>query len=197
MNLPPLKLLPLSILVVTLLLLAGPSLGQSGDRGLYLTAKLGSTDVEADIEDIFDQVIDGDEDSTTFEVGYKLNRFFGVQAGYHDLGDFASVSTCPECEILTVPLRAETTAYSLSVVPQTRVFWRLSVFGKIGMAFLDTDLRTDLGAQSEPIDSFSDEEVIYGAGARFRIFSNLSVLAEWEQIGSDIETVSIGATLQF
>ena len=195
MRLPVMPVTPLAF-VVALTLLTGPAAAQD-ERGLYLTAKLGSTDVEADIEDVFDQVIDGDEDSTTFEVGYKLNRFFGVQAGYHDLGDFASAAICPECENLTVPLRAETTAYSIAAVPQTRVFWRLSVFAKVGMAFLDTDLRTDLGAQSEPVDSFSDEEVIYGAGARFRIFANLSVLAEWEQIGSDIETISVGATLQF
>ncbi|MEM9409222.1 MAG: hypothetical protein AAGA81_24545, partial [Acidobacteriota bacterium] len=81
--------------LATVLVLFGFGQAMAEDRGLYVAAKLGSTDVEAELGDTFDQVIDGDEDSTTFEIGFKVNRFWAVQAGYHDFGNFdASVFGC-------------------------------------------------------------------------------------------------------
>ena len=186
-----------ALVVLAAVLLAVPALAQDYDRGFYFSVKFGSTDVDAELDDTFDQVIDGDEDSTTYEVGFKFNRFFGVQAGYHDFSKYLSMSTCPACTALTVPVEAETTAYSLAIVPQLDLFWRLSVFGKAGVVFTETELDSVIGDTREFIDDFSDEDIIYGVGARFRLISNLSVFAEWESIAEDLETVSVGATLQF
>ncbi|MEM9405950.1 MAG: porin family protein, partial [Acidobacteriota bacterium] len=68
--------------------------------------------------------------------------------------------------------------------------WRLSVFGKVGLVIWESEI--------DALDEdFTEEDIIYGLGARFRLLGNLSVFAEWEQIASDIETVSLGAHLQF
>ncbi|MEM1250393.1 MAG: outer membrane beta-barrel protein [Acidobacteriota bacterium] len=177
--------------LATVLVLFGFGQAMAEDRGLYVAAKLGSTDVEAELGDTFDQVIDGDEDSTTFEIGFKVNRFWAVQAGYHDFGDFdTSVFGCEACGEGGLALRADTKAYSLSFVPQLDLIWRLSVFGKVGLVIWESEI--------DALDEdFTEEDIIYGLGARFRLLGNLSVFAEWEQIASDIETVSLGAHLQF
>lgn len=187
-----------TLCIATLLVLFGVSQGLAQDRGLYVAAKLGSTDVEADLGDTFDQVIDGDEDSTTFEIGFKFNRFWAVQAGYHDFGNFdTSLLGCEACGDGGLVLDADTRAYSLSVVPQIDLVWRVSIFAKVGLAIWETEIDAITDDTSQFVDDFTDEDIIYGVGARFRLLGNLSAFAEWEQIASDIETISIGAHLQF
>lgn len=168
------------------------------DRGLYVTAKLGSTDVEASLGDTFDQVIDGDEDSKTFEVGFKFSRFWAVQLGYHDFGNFNGTAFgCEACGEGGLGLQADTKAYSIAFVPQIDLIWRVSVFGKAGLVLWETEVDAVTGDTRRFIDDFSEEDIIYGLGARFRLLGNLSVFAEWERIASEIETISLGATLQF
>ncbi len=180
-------------------LLALPAMAQDRDRGFYVSAKLGSTDVEADLGDTFDQVVDGDEDSTTFEAGFKFSRFWAVQAGYHDFGNIESDAF--GCEVCgdgnSLRFDADTKAYSLSVVPQLDLVWRVSIFGKIGLVIWETEVDIVADDVSEFVDDFTEEDILYGLGARFRLLGNLSVFAEWESIAGDIETISLGATLQF
>ena len=139
---------PLSPPVV---LLAPPS-AQAHDNGLYISLKYGTTDVDASFGDAFDQVVDGDDDSKTIEAGYRWSPHFAIQGGYHDFGEVPGFGTpCSDddevCIPIDIPIEAETTAYSLSFVPQFPLGKRLSVFGKVGAIALETEVNdeSDIG----------------------------------------------------
>ena len=178
-------------------LLSTPSLLAQKHSGIFVSAKLGTTDIEVGLDESFGQVIDGDEDSKALEVGYQFHRFFAVQVGYHDFGRFDASGSCAVCQDLTLPLVADTKAYTATLVPQVDLIWRLTVFGKVGLVVWETELETTLDDSTTFLEDFTNEDLIVGAGARFRLLGPLSVFAEWERIASEIETISFGATLKY
>ena len=178
-----------------------PARARAHDTGLYVSLKLGTTDVDASFGDAFDQVVEGDDESKTVEVGYRWSRYWAIQAGYHDFGEVPGFGTpCPEgaeaCIPIEVPIESESKAYSIAIVPQLPLGKRLSVFVKVGAVALETDVRGggDLVSFAE---DFSEEDVIWGAGLRAGVVGPLQLFYEYEGIGDDFETQSFGATWQF
>jgi hypothetical protein len=178
-----------------------PSSLLATSNGFYVSWKFGSTDADADIGDTFDQVLDGDEDSEAYELGYRFTRFWAVQAAYHDFGSIEGfLDPCPEgaevCPEVLFPIAGDTKAYSLTIVPQLPLGNRLSIFGKVGLVAWETEVEAASGAE-ELVDDFDDEDLIFGVGVRFKLFGSFEVFGEWESIASDIETTSVGLTFQF
>jgi hypothetical protein len=171
----------------------------AADRGFYVGAKIGTTDVEQSFGDTVEQLIDGEEDSVAFEVGFRFSKYLGVQAGYHDLGDFPGIACDGGCvapdEVAEV--ESSTKAYSLSAVPELSLPLGFSIFGKAGVVFWESEVKAIGDVGTAFLDDFSDEDVILGGGARFALPGPFSVFAEWEQIAGDFETISLGATLSF
>jgi hypothetical protein len=191
-----------SAALLTAIALLAPPRAQAHDNGLYVSFKYGTTDVDASIGDAFDQVVDGDDDSQAIEAGYRWSRFFAVQVGYHDFGEIPGLGTpCDEddevCIPVEVPIESESTAWSLSLVPQLPLGNRFSVFGKVGAVALETEI-DDVGDALDFFeDEFSEEDVIWGVGLRLQIIGPIQVFYEYEGIGDDYETQSFGATWQF
>ncbi|HVS65517.1 MAG TPA: outer membrane beta-barrel protein [Thermoanaerobaculia bacterium] len=191
---------PLALLVLALGSLAAPAEG--ADRRFYVSAKLGTTDVDGSLSDNFQQVVDGDEDSRGFELGYRFFKFLGIQAGYHDFGQVPGFGQpcgpgddlCPE---RLLPTEADTTAYSIVVVPRLPLIGSLSLFGKVGFARWESEVRAAFEGDGEPFGDFADEDLIYGAGLRAGLIGPLSIYGEYEKIGDLIETIAFGATLTF
>ncbi len=183
------------------LLLALPA-AAAESRGLYVNAKWGESDTEASVGDIFDTVIDGDADSTAYEVGWRLNNLIAFQAGYHNLGSFSALSVCPPealalCAGPDIGIETDTIAYSLSLVPQLPLTKSMSVFGKIGIVALQGDVEAVLDDGSRFSEDISDEDIIYGAGIKLSLIGRLSIFYELEYLGSDIESQYLGASFQF
>ena len=183
------------------LVLALPASSQ--DRGFYISAKRGSTDVDAEYGDTFRQALGGDLDSDAYELGYRFGKLWGVQAGYHDLGSVPGIgSPCPQSDLTCLaelgPIRAEVEAYSAAFVLQYPIGFGLTAFGKTGLVFSDAEIRSigDGGAE-DFVGSFSEQDVIFGLGLRLNLLSRLQVFGEWESFGGDFETVSFGLTWQF
>ena len=203
----PSALRPLAPALLTSFVLAGSLVHSSpaaaADRGFYFSAKIGSTDVEQSFGDAVEQLVDGDEDSLAFEVGFAFSKYLAVQAGYHDFGEIPGL-LCGEggCDGAGSPplavLEAETKAYSAAAVVRLPLPLGFSIFGKAGVVFFESEIDVigDDGA-SEFLDDFSDEDVILGVGARFELPGPFSVFGEWEQIAGDIETLSLGVTIAF
>lgn len=178
-----------------------PTGARAHDTGLYLSLKLGTTDVDASFGDAFDAVAEGDDDSRTVELGYRWSRFWALQAGYHDLGRVPGFGDpCdPQAEVcaaVVVPVEAETKAYSLSIVPQLPLGRRLSIFGKVGLVALESEVR-GRDAVAELFEKISEEDVIWGIGLRLGLLGPLQLFYEYEGIGEDFETQAFGATWQF
>lgn len=170
----------------------------AADRGLYVSFKAGSTDVQADFGDAFDQVLDGDDTSKTFELGFRLSRYWAVQAAYHDLGTVGGSADCvtPGCEDPPIALRGDSKAYSLAVLPQYPFGRRLSVFAKLGLVAWDSDIEAADGT-ADLVRSLSDEDLLYGFGVRVGLLGPLEVFYDHEWLGSEIESQSFGVTWQF
>ena len=184
-----------------LLALSVPAAAQR-DRGLFVSAKRGSTDVDQSLGSTFSEALRGDEDTTAYEVGWRFSRFWGVQAGYHDLGTVRGPSgvLCPL--IIGVPcpvaIEGDIEAYSVAAFVEIPLGFGFSAFAKGGIASIDTQpqLIFDTGA-TERLGDISAEEAIYGLGARLKLWGGLRLFGEWESIGGDLETTSFGLTLQF
>lgn len=193
---------PLGAATLLLVLIALPAFAE--DRGLYVGAKRGTTDVDASLGTTFRQSLRGDEDTSAILAGYRFGRFWAIEAALHDLGSFrgtgspcaAPVEACP-ASLVEVPIEAESEAYSLSLVPQLPIGVRTTIYGKIGFAVWESDIRDAETAGKPLIDSFSEEEILYGLGVRLKLFAGLRLFGEWEQIGSDLETKSFGLLFQF
>lgn len=185
--------------VAVLLAMAWVSPAAASDFGLYVSAKYGTTDVDASLGDNLDQVLDGDDETQALEVGFRFGRFWGVQAGYHDFGDVGGLANCDTCGLVnnTIPIRGESTGYSLSLVPELPLGQRLSVYGKVGLIAWETDVSASTAVGDEPLGSFDEEDLLYGLGVRLDFLGPFELFGEWESVGSDLETISFGATLLF
>ena len=188
----------LSAALTAAVALLAPPLARAHDPGLYISFKLGTTDVDASFGDAFDQVVEGDDESKTVEVGYRWSRYWAIQAGYHDFGEAPGFGRpCRDdaevCTPIDVPIESESKAYSIAIVPQLPLGKRLSVFVKVGAVALETDVRGG-GDIVSFAEDFSEEDVIWGAGLRAGVVGPLQLFYEYEGIGDDFQTQSFGAT---
>ena len=193
--------LGIAVLALAAAAVLHPARAEAHESGLYVSLKLGTTDVDAEFGDAFDKVIDGDDDSKTIEAGFRFGRFWAIQGGYHDFGEAPGFGTpCRDdeqvCTPIDVPLEAETTAYSLAVVPQLPLGRRLSVFTKIGAIALESEVR-DADGTRDFFEDFSEEDVLWGAGLRLQIIGPIQIFYEYEGVGEEFETQAFGATWQF
>ena len=166
----------------------------------YIFGKLGSTDASVDVATGFDSVLDGDDNSAGYGVGFKTGRHMAFQIEYHDLGNIPGLGTAcaagnPICEAL--PLEADSAGISVSIVPHVLLTQRIRIYAKLGYISWDSDISavSDLGSQF--INEFSDEDLVYGAGLRFQIPGPFGAFAEYERIADAFDTVAIGASWGF
>lgn len=168
--------------------------------GLYFVGKLGSTDTNVDVGTGFTSVLDGDDNSSSFGLGLRFRRW-AFQAEYHDLGQVPGFgSSCaPEdlCASIALPVEADSSAVSVTVLPHLQLTRRFQGYLKLGFISWDTDISAVEAAGSEFLEEFSDEDLVYGAGLRLEIPGPVGAFAEYERIADAFDTVAIGATWGF
>ncbi len=185
---------PIALLAAALA--ASPAAAQRGD--IYVGAYYGLADVEVRSSDAFDQVIDGDENALSYEVGYRFHRNVGVEAGYHDLSKVdGSILPCAEgVPCSEVAIRGKFAGLTLAVVPRFEVAGRVGIFAKAGLVTWDTNIDDPGDALDVAVDDLDRGDTIFGFGVDVRIITGLSGVAKWESMG-DIELVSVGLRLTF
>jgi len=185
-----------------ILAVVAPALPARADGLFYLTGKLGSTDVDAELHNAFNQILDGDDDSRGFGLGLRFGKRLAFELAYHDFGTVAGYGAAcadPEelCIALVVPIEADTTAVSLTALPHLPVSDRFFVYGKLGVMSWETSLSNVAPELRRTIEAVEDEDIVYGIGVRYLLPGPIGVFAELERFGDDFETVSLGATLGF
>ena len=175
-----------------LAILSDTAIAQSN---FYVFGSLGDTsfDISFDAQNR----IDGDHASYELGVGYAVNRNLSLEVGYHDFGNQNARTTCPpgfSCIELVLPLltKADSTAYSLSVVGNIPLTDRFDVFGKAGIS------RWDIGFDgiSSAFDT-SGEDLLYGAGLRWSTGEHWKVSLEYEKVELGVDTAGIGVSYYF
>ena len=190
-----------ALLITLFLSTAAIALAPAAEAGgLYFVGKLGSTDTGIDIGTGLTRVLDGDDNSSSFGLGLKLGRW-AVQAEYHDLGDVTGFrSACPPeelCIAVAVPVEADSSAVSVTVLPHLQLTRRVQGYLKVGFISWDTDISDIEQAGERFFESFDDEDLVYGGGLRVEIPGPVGAFVEYERIADAFDTVAIGGTWGF
>ena len=145
--------------------LSGAALAQQGDTGWYVSGSLGNAEVD----------IPGAEDSTAWRIagGYKINRTFGAELGYANLGDFGGGGD-------------DVTSLELAATASFPLANQFSLYGLVGFA------RLEAGSEEET-------ELMFGVGAQYDVSRNLGVRLKWHRYDTDeaIDVLSLGVVWKF
>lgn len=196
------------------LVLAGGRLC-AADSPWYVAARFGEASAEARFGTRHPKRVDDKAGSAAAELGYRVNRYVAVEAGYHDLGShtgfgspclqtddacierLAGLGLCVEgfeCTEVLTALDAEISGFSLALVPSWALGERLSLRGKVGLLAWDSNVSTRGFGQPE---SFSGEEIVAGIGLQYSLPSGLGVLLQHEELDLDLGVTSLGLSWEF
>ena len=173
----------------------------SADGFFYGAVKAGTTGIDTNVKASLDQLLDSNDASFALGLGARFGDHWVIEAAYHDFGTVeGTASSCPpgaQCLVPDVLIEGNTTAVSVSFLPHLSITERFFAYGKIGVISWDTSLSEVESRLGQAIDDYSDEDLVYGVGARFLLPGPIDLFAEYEQFGDAFETVSVGATVGF
>jgi len=183
------------------LLAAGlaPAPATAAEREIYVGFHLGRAGVDLDRGTAFDQVLDSDENSVSYEVGYRWSSFLAVELGHHDLSKVDGViRPCAEgVPCSDIAIEGEVTAWSLAFVPHYELTGRVRLFAKLGIVSWESSAQAVAENLDVTLVDVDDEDVIYGAGVEIRLLGQLKGVARFESIAGDIDSVSVGVRISF
>lgn len=125
--------------------------------------------------------------------GYQFNKYLGVEGGYANLNDMSGATGAVRYEM-------DTDAWTLGAVLSYPVTEKVSVMGKVGAAYMLTDMWAKNGAAVSVTTGDDGFEPNYGVGVSYAVFDNLNVRAEWERFDRndyDIDLITAGVALKF
>lgn len=177
------------------LFLAAPTLAQRGD--FYVGANFGIAGVEIRSTGAFDQIIDGDENALSYEIGYRFSRNVGIEAAFHDLSKVdGSILPCAEGVACSeIGITSKFTAISLALVPRYQIVGRVALFAKVGLVSWEGNIED--AADNLELQGLDRGDTILGVGADVKLIAGLTAVAKWESLGGDIEIFSAGIRLTF
>jgi len=160
----------------------------AADSGPYIGGSIGS----ATFDDGFDDVnLDANSSAYRIVGGFQFGDLFGLEIGYQDFSDLDEIVVVGPISSLTRIAAEGWTAGGTLDLPLSDNF---SLFGRAGVFFWDVDVSID----GFSIDVPSDENPYYGAGARLKVSSNLSLIGDWSRFElNDVDTDVISIGLQY
>jgi len=166
-----------------------PSLA-SAESGPFFGASFGSSHFDKDFSGFN---IDTDANAYRFVAGFQLGDYLGLEAGYHNFGDFSETIDLGGFSALTKVAADGWTLGGTLGLPLNEQF---SLYGRAGVFFWDADVEVDGFSINVP----EDENPYYGGGAKVEVTSNLSLVGDWtryelDTIDSDV--ISIGLQYRF
>ncbi len=132
-----------------------------------------------------------DSDATAYKIhgGYRVMKFFGVEADYRDFGS-------PSQDFFGTEVQVDTTAFDLFAVGVIPI-GMFELFGKAGYSKWDAEISAS-GLGSLASDDGND--LAYGIGAAFAI-GKFALRVEYEQFDientDDISMASVGVDFRF
>lgn len=154
---------------------AGLGIGQSRYRGYPATSENGRTE------------------GWKVYGGYQFNKYLALEGGYVNLNDVQGVTGAVRTDIATE-------AWMFGPVLSYPLTNKLSLMARVGAAYMQGDTRTKNGSALTVRSSDDGYEPFYGVGARYAVFDNLGVRAEWERYDRDdynIDLLTAGIDLKF
>ena len=151
-----------AMLAVAAMAVPVAAMAQAGDTGWYVSGSLGNAEA-------------GSEDDTAWRIagGYKINRTFGAELGYANLGDFGGGDDVTSLELAAT-----------AGIPLANQF---SLYGLVGFA------RLEAGSEDET-------ELMFGVGGQYDVSRNLGVRLQWHRYDTnpeEIDVLSLGVVWKF
>lgn len=160
------------------------------DTGLFVGASFGSSHLD---EDFSGFNIDTDANAYRIVGGFQFGDYLGLEAGYHNFGDFAETVDLGGLTSLTEVTADGWTLGGTLGLPLNEQF---SLYGRAGVFFWDADVEVDGFSINVP----EDENPYYGGGARVDVTSQLSLIGDWTRYELDIieiDVISVGFQYRF
>jgi OOP family OmpA-OmpF porin len=149
-----------------------------------------------------------DDEGTAWSVtvGYRINRYLAVEAGYVNLGtlsDTQSIDFPPVFGVgsLSFHRELETAGPSLTVFGTLPLSANWQLYARAGMLFADTDLTTSINGNSNT-SSFDSDATTLGAGAQYDWGGHWSGRLEFQRTmdvggddvasSADVDSISLG-----
>lgn len=166
--------LPFGSVVATLLLASSAAVADEADK-FYLGASVGTADFHGS---------QFDESNTAWglQLGWNFNQYIGLELAYTDFQEFSS-----RIEGQTSP---HPTGASVAAILRYPVSSRISLFGKVGMTRVDTDI-----AAANPFydGSQTEDNASYGLGADLRIGSSWKLRIAYDVTEMNLGTIQSGS----
>jgi OOP family OmpA-OmpF porin len=173
----------------------GAQFGKPGESGFYGGAGLGRTQ-----SDVNAPGISGDDEDTAWKLfgGYQINRYLGLELGYHDLGRASATGPGGSATF-------DSTAWTGSVVGSLPITQRFAGFAKVGLARTETDAVGTIGG-APSVTNDRNTDATYGLGLRYDFTKAVGVRGEWERFRSggglgggknDIDVFSVSGVVRF
>lgn len=157
--------------------------GNGDEKGWYVGASAGRSSLDYRNYATGAEV---DESAFAFRGGYRLNRYFAIEAGYADQGDHTLVIECWQpngCGFVPYPITIDqsfsrTEIAVLGILP---IGERFELFAKLGQAQSRYDHATTPSDASDPDGANTSTETLYGIGGRWHFNPNWSMRLEWDR----------------
>lgn len=173
----------------------GAQFGKPGESGFYGGAGLGRTDSEVNATGV-----NGDDKDNAWKLfgGYQINRYLGVELGYHDLGRASAVGPGGSATF-------DSTAWTASLVGSLPITQQFAGFAKVGVARTETDGAGVLGGAAT-VSNDRNTDATYGLGLRYDFTKAFGVRGEWERFRSggglgggksDIDVFTVSGVVRF
>lgn len=125
--------------------------------------------------------------------GYQFNKYLGVEGGYANLNDLTARTGALRTE-------TDTDAWTLAAVLSYPLTEKISIMGKLGAAYMLSDIDSKNGAAVTVRTGDDGFEPNYGVGMSYALLENLDIRAEWERFDRDdqnIDLMSAGMAIKF
>lgn len=138
--------------------------------------------------------------------GYNFTRYFGLEAGYVDLGEADGDFTVVAPVAGGGTLETDLSGYTLSAVIRYPFTEQLGTFAKIGGFFWDTDGRARVTAGGTTVvlnDDESGNDLTFGVGMKYAVSEHVAVRADWDRYwnvtddDNDVDFFSVGFELNY
>lgn len=202
--------------LAALAVITGP-FALADDSGWYVGGNVGQSRAEIDEERITSGLLGGGLTTTSIDdddrdIGYKLfggyqfNRYFALEGGYFDLGEFGYTATTVPAGTLNGNI--ELRGVNLDAVGLLPITEKFSAFGRIGVNYAEAEdsfAGTGAVTVTNPSPSERDTNVKFGLGVQYALTEAFVLRAEVERyriddaVGNkgDIDLVSAGLIYRF
>lgn len=185
----------------------------------YVFGDVGRSNIDTGLSSDANFKVDESDTSYKIGIGYQVNQYFSVEAGYADLGETTLSTNAPYSEVIygsnvTIDGKfgLDAAGFFVGAKGSYPVTNEIGVYAKAGLIAWESDLSysgsvtvdgdTLTGSGSEEASDGTDPYI--GLGASYSINDNLSVQGEWSRYmldfegeDADIDVFSVGVAYAF